>query len=106
MDPDVLARTLFQRVRSCDPTVADLFGLDAHFDHGDTVLHGRDAIAAFYAELFEQAAPQPEVAEVFVALPFVIAVLRVEIPGGEVRVADLLEIEGGLIRSLRVCRPA
>jgi hypothetical protein len=105
MRPEALARTLFDRVRSCDPSVADLFADDATFDHGDTQVHGRAAIAAFYAELFATAAPQPEVTDVFVGPPHVVAVLRVQVPDGEVRVADLLEVEDGLIRSLRVCRP-
>jgi hypothetical protein len=106
MDPDVLARTLFERVRNRDVSIADLFAPDATLDHGGTPVRGREAIGAFYAQLFANEAPQPEVAQVFVGLPSVVAFVRVDTPDGEVRVADVLEVADGLIQSLRVCRPS
>jgi predicted SnoaL-like aldol condensation-catalyzing enzyme len=104
MGPDELVQAVFARVRAADPTVADLYGPDASLETADRVVHGREAIAAFYRDVFQTTRPQPSVEALFVNLPVVVALLRIEVPDGAVRrIVDVFHVDDGAISSMRVC---
>jgi hypothetical protein len=104
MSPDELVQAVFARVRGADPTVADLYGPDASLETAAGVVRGREAIAAFYQDVFRTTRPQPSVEALFVNLPMVVALLRIEVPDGGVRrVVDVFHVDDGAISSMRVC---
>jgi hypothetical protein len=102
--PDELVREVFARVRANDIGVADLYAPDATLTSSDVTQVGRAAIAEFYLSRFREGGVQPQVQDIYLSLPLVVAVLRVETPSGAVHhVADVFEVVGGSIRSMRAC---
>lgn len=103
MTPEEIVHAVFARVRATDPSVAQLYAPDAVLDHGDGVHSGREQIDAFYRGVFLRR-PQPQVEALFVNLPTVAALLRVETGDGSVnQVVDVFQVEDGLIRAMKVC---
>src|SRR5438445_6014157 len=104
MTPEEIVHAVFARVRAADPAVAQLYAPDAVLDHGDGLHSGREEIEAFYRGVFLNRRPQPHVAALFVNLPTVAALLRVETADeGEINVVDVFQVSDGLIREMRVC---
>jgi hypothetical protein len=103
MEPEAVIRAVFERVRAGDIAVADLYAADAVVESEPEPHIGRDAIRRYYARALAQKV-QPEIEELFARPPWYAVVLRVMTPGGEVRVCDLFEVEGGAVRSLHVLR--
>ncbi len=107
MRPEDMVRAVFARVRACDPTVRELNAADATVRSSDGIYEGREAIAGFYEERFRTARVQPDIEDLFVNLPLVVALLRVSTGDGAVlRVADVFEVGDDAINSLQVCMPA
>jgi hypothetical protein len=101
-----MVRTVFARVRACDPTVSDLYADDATIRSADGLFEGRQAIARFYDRV-RAPGVQPQVEDLFVNLPLVVAVLNVTTSDGAVvRVADVFEVGEDAIRSLQICHQA
>lgn len=100
-------RTVFDRVRATDPTVADLYNDDAVVNVGGQTFRGRDAIRGFYLRTFERAGPQPRVRYTLGDWPFVAAVLDVEMSDGSmVSAVDLFELdESGIASMTAYTRP-
>jgi hypothetical protein len=102
--PEEIVRAVFDRVHASNPTVSDLYAEDAvRYGHDGQVQHGRAAIAEFYESRFPTAPPYPELAGMFVQLPYVAVLLR--FPEHDTSlggVIDLFEVDDGAIRSLRV----
>ncbi|MCR9095904.1 MAG: nuclear transport factor 2 family protein [bacterium] len=92
----------FDRIRSRDPGVADLFHASGALIGLGRVTSGREAIRAFYAESIANASPTPElVGELLASGPRVAAEIRIALADGtSMHVVDLFEVEAGLIRSL------
>ncbi|HEV7679165.1 MAG TPA: nuclear transport factor 2 family protein [Candidatus Dormibacteraeota bacterium] len=102
--PEDIVQAVFARVRAADPSVAQLYAPDAVLNHGDGVFTGRDEIEAFYRGVFAARRPQPHVQALFVNLPTVAALLRVETADeGVLQVVDVFQVSDGLIREMRVC---
>jgi predicted SnoaL-like aldol condensation-catalyzing enzyme len=104
MTPEEIVHAVFARVRAKDPSVAQLYAPDAVLDHGDGVFSGREAIDAFYRDVILNHRPQPHVQALFVNLPTVAALLRVETRDrGTVEVLDVFQVSDGFINEMRVC---
>jgi hypothetical protein len=107
MGPEDMVRAVFARVRASDPTVSELYAVDATLRSSDGFYEGRAAIAGFYEERFRTARVQPDIEDLFVNLPLVVALLWVSTSDGAVlRVADVFEVGDDAIRSLQICLPA
>jgi SnoaL-like domain len=107
VSPEELVREVFARVRASNIEVAQLYAPDATLTASDTTHKGRAAIAEFYASRFHEGGVHPQVQEIYLNPPLVVAVLRVTAASGVVHhVADVFELEGGLIRSMRACMRA
>jgi hypothetical protein len=105
MSPEERVRSVFDRVRRSDPTVSDLYAIDATLGSRGEIHEGREAIARFYEERFRTSAVQPHVDDLFVNLPLVVVMLSVTMSDGQVRrFADVFEVDEEAIRSLRVCQ--
>ena len=106
MSPEDVVRLLFARVRAGDASAGALYAPDASVQTPTARYEGGDAIAEFYRSVTRGGRTQPEVEALYAAPPLVVALLSVTVGGGEVvRVVDVFEVEGGAIRSLRVCSP-
>lgn len=92
----------FDRIRSRDPGVADLFHESGELVGLGRVTSGREAIRAFYAESIANASPTPElVGDLLASGTRVAAEIRIALADGTtMHVVDLFEVEAGLIRSL------
>ncbi len=92
----------FERIRSRDPGVADLFHASGELIGLGGVTSGREAIRAFYAESIANASPTPElVGGLLASGARVAAEIRIALADGtSVHVVDLFVVEAGLIRSL------
>jgi SnoaL-like domain len=107
MTPEEMVRAVFARVRACDPTVSDLYAADATLRSSEGLYEGREAIAGFYKERFRTARVQPDIEDLFVNLPLVVALLRVSTGDGAVlRVVDVFEVGDAAINSLQICMQA
>jgi hypothetical protein len=107
MTPEEIVHAVFARVRAADPSVAQLYAPDAVLNHGDGVHSGRDEIEAFYRGVFVNRRPQPHVQALFVNLPTVAALLRVDTADvGVLQVVDVFQVSDGLITEMRVCYQA
>jgi hypothetical protein len=107
MTPEERVLSVFDRVRRSDPTVSDLYAVDATLRVRDGLHEGREAIAGFYDQAFRANPVQPQVDDLFVSLPVIVAVLSVTMGNGDVRrFADVFEVDEEGIRSLRVCQLA
>jgi len=96
-------REVFNRVRSGDASVADLYAEDAVILFGDDGrVEGRDAIRAFYQGTIDAIRPQPIVEAVMEAPPLFVAL--VDVPTADVhhRALDLFEVDDGGIRRLEI----
>jgi hypothetical protein len=104
MTPEEIVHTVFARVRAKDPSVAQLYAPDAVLDHGDGLHEGREEIEAFYRGVFINRAPQPHVQKLFVNLPTVAALLRVDTSDeGVIEVVDVFQVSDGQIQAMKVC---
>jgi hypothetical protein len=104
MTPEDRVLTVFERVRRSDPSVSDLYAVDATLRSRNELHEGRPAIARFYEERFRTSPVHPHVDDLFVSLPVIVALLSVTMSNGDVRrFADVFEVDGEAIRSLRVC---
>ena len=104
MTPEEMVREVFARVRAGDIRVAELYAPDGKLTNTDKTHEGREAITEFYRGVIRNGGVQPQVKEVYVSLPLVVAVLQVETPSGTVHhVADVFEVGDGAIRSMRAC---
>jgi hypothetical protein len=107
MEPEQVVLEVLERLHASDPSVADLFHEDAiRYGHDGTVMRGRAEIQAFYESLFPREPPLPELRALFSHAPFVGALLR--LPGDTdppYEYVDLFEVDGGLVRSIRVLQP-
>jgi SnoaL-like domain len=102
--PEELVREVFARVQARDIGVADLYAPDATVTTPDTTYEGRADIATFYRSVFRAGGVQPQVIDVYLNPPLVVVVLRTEAPHDVVyHVADVFEVEGDSIRSMRAC---
>jgi hypothetical protein len=107
MTPEERVLAVFDRVRRSDPSVSDLYAIDATLRARNELHEGRAAIGRFYEERFRTSPVQPQVDDLFVSLPVVVAVLSVTMGNGDVRrFADVFEVDDEGIRSLRVCQLA
>jgi hypothetical protein len=107
MTPEERVLSVFDRVRRSDPSVSDLYAVDATLRSRDELHQGREAIGRFYEERFRTGPVHPQVDDLFVSLPVVVAVLSVTMGDGRVRrFADVFEVDEAGIRSLRVCQLA
>jgi SnoaL-like domain len=98
-----MVRTVFARVRDRDPSVSDLYADDATIRSADGLHQGRQEIVRFY-ERVRAPGVQPQIEDLFVNLPLVVAVLNVTTSDGQVvRVADVFEVGEDAIRSLQIC---
>ena len=100
--PSDTALAYFERIRSRDPAVADLFHESGELVGLGRVTAGREAIRRFYAESIANASPTPELlGELLVSGARVAAEIRIALADGtSMHVMDLFEVETGLIRSL------
>lgn len=92
----------FDRIRSRDPAVADLFHDSGELIGLGGVISGREAIRAFYAESIANASPTPElVGDLLASGTRVAAEIRIALADGRsMHVVDLFDVDAGLIRSL------
>lgn len=97
-----VVRDYFERIRSRDPGVADLFHEDGSLIGLGGVKTGRETIRSFYAASIEAASPTPtQVGDILVSGPRVAAEIQIALANGSsVHVVDLFVVEDGLIRSL------
>lgn len=95
---------VLHRLHESDPTVGELYHEDAvRFGHDGTVMRGRTEIMEFYRSLFPRTPPVPELLGLYVHPPFVGALMRLSGDAAPpVSYVDLFEVEGGLVRSVRV----
>ena len=100
--PSETVLAYFDRIRSRDPGVADLFHESGELVGLGGVTSGREAIRAFYAESIANASPTPElVGELLASGARVAAEIRIALADGtSMHVVDLFVVEEGLIRSL------
>jgi hypothetical protein len=104
-DPQEIVHSVFARVRAADPSVAELYAVDARLETVAGPRVGRQEIDAFYREVFRSARPQPHVEAVFTNPPTVVALLRVIGSHGSIRRAvDIFDVADGAIRSMRICQ--
>jgi hypothetical protein len=100
--PTEVVAEYFRRVRARDPRLADLFHDDARLVGLGTVVEGRAAIAAFYAEAGERASPSPVLQGPIVGTgsrayaDIVIALAD----GSRIHAVDRFDVEDGRIRCL------
>jgi hypothetical protein len=107
MTPEERVLSVFDRVRRSDPSVSELYAINATLRSRDELHEGRPAIARFYEERFRTSPVQPHVDDLFVSLPLIVAVLSVTMSNGDIRrFADVFEVDEEAIRSLRVCQLA
>ena len=97
-----IVRSYFERIRSRDPGVADLFHEDASLIGLGGIKSGRETIRSFYAASIEGASPTPtQVGDFLVSGPRVAVEIQIALANGSsVHAVDLFVVEDGLIRSL------
>ena len=101
-EPAVVVAEYFRRVGAKDGQIAALFAPDASLIGLGTVVRGNPAIAEFYRESIERAAPTPTlVGPLLVEGSRVAAEIVIELTGlPPLHVVDLFVVNGGLIDSL------
>ena len=101
-EAEKLARSYFDRIRSRDPAVADLFHEDGSIIGLGGVKSGRETIREFYKASIEAASPTPAlVGEILVNGSRATAEINIALAdGSNVHAMDLFVVEDGLIRSL------
>lgn len=100
--PSETVLAYFEKIRSRDASVADLFHESGELIGLGGVTSGREAIRDFYTESIANASPTPELVEdLLVSGSRVAAEIRIALSDGTtMHVVDLFEVEAGLIRSL------
>ena len=101
-DAAAVVRSYFDRIRSRDLSVGDLFHENASLVGLGGVRTGRAAIREFYERSVERASPSPTLTgELLVSGPRVAAEINISLSNGSsVHAVDLFIVEDGLIRSL------
>lgn len=96
------AEAYFACMRKGDPAVAELFHDGAQLIGLGTIVRGRPAIAAFYAESIRNASPAPRpAAPIAVEGNRVLAEVFIDLANGiTMHVIDVFVVDDGLIRSL------
>lgn len=100
--PTAVASEYFERVRSRDLGMVDLFHDDAELIGLGTRRKGRAAILEFYTDIIARAGPTPRQVGAMLAADDRVAVeIRIELAGGGTAHAiDLFVVDAGRIRSL------
>lgn len=100
--PTEVAAEYFRRVRSRDPRLVDLFHDDARLVGLGTIVEGREAIAAFYAEATARGGPSPTLKGPIVADGGrVYGEIVIDLSDGtQIHAVDRFDVEDGHIRAL------
>ncbi|MBW2316056.1 MAG: nuclear transport factor 2 family protein [Deltaproteobacteria bacterium] len=101
-EPAAVVQRYFDRMRSRDPSVVDLFHDDASLIGLGSVRSGKDAIREFYEGSIRGASPTPTlIGEILAAGDRVAAEVTIELSNGAlIHAVDIFVVEQGRIRTL------